>query len=435
MILNFIQMIKFFRTINLKSEFTKSVLVLMTGSTIAQAIPIGISPILTRIYSPDDFGILAMFVTVTAIFSTVATARYELAIILPENDSEGSNLTILSILISLIICIFLLLSFYLFNSQISRFLGDEKIGPWLYFAPFVIFLSSLFNALKYYNIRKNNYKLIAQSGTMQSMFSALIQLVLGFFKFGNSGLILGNGIPFVVSNLVFLRESMFDFLNSFKKVTFKKLNLLAIQYIEFPKYSLTASIANILSQNLSNIFISSFFSVYALGQYALVIRILSMPSTLLGTAIGDVFTKRAIDEKVKTGCCTNSFRNTYIILGILSLIIFTPLYFFIIPLFTFVFGQEWITAGRFAQILIPLLAIRFWMSPLTMIFVIFSKQQIVALKWQFFFLLATISVFIVIYFFKSDIEFFLWMYTIITSFIYLFQFFVLKRMAENKINI
>ncbi|MFM7682967.1 MAG: oligosaccharide flippase family protein [Bacteroidota bacterium] len=422
-------MIKFFQSINLKSEFTKSVLVLMTGSTIAQAIPIAISPILTRIYTPEDFGILAMFVTVTAIFSTVATARYELAIILPENDSEGSNLTILSVFISLIICIFLLLFFYLFNSRISHFLGDEKIGPWLYFAPFVIFLSSLFNALKYYNIRKNNYSLIAQAGTMQSIFSASIQLVLGLFKFGNTGLLLGNGMPFVVSNFIFLRKSSSDFLNSFRQVTFKKLNLLANQYNEFPKYSLTASMANILSQNLSNIFISSFFSVYALGQYALVLRILSMPSILLGTAIGDVFTKKAIDEKIKTGCCTNSFRNTYIILGVFSFIIFTPLYFVITPLFTFVFGQEWIIAGKFAQILIPLLAIKFWMSPLTMVFVIFSKQQKVALKWQVFFLLATIGIFLVVYFLKSDIEFFLWLYSIVTSLIYLLQFFVLKEMV------
>ncbi len=425
-------MIQIFRRINLKTEFSKSVLVLMTGSTLTQAIPIAISPILTRIYTPVDFGILAMFVAVTAVFSTVATGRYDLAIILPKNDDEGADLTILSVVIASIICIFLLLFFFLFNSEISIFLGDQKIAPWLYFAPIVIFLSSMFNALKYYHIRKSDYKLIAQAGTLQSIFSAAIQLVLGLFKFGSTGLILGNGIPFVVSNAVFLRKSISEYINSFKQVTVNKLKILANKYIEFPKYSLTASIANILSQNLSTVFISSFFSIYALGQYALVIRILSMPSILLGTAIGDVFTKKAIDEKNKTGCCTNSFRKTYIILGIFSFVIFTPLYFFIIPLFTFVFGEEWITAGKFAQILIPLLAIRFWMSPLTMIFVIFSKQQKVALQWQVLFLFATITTFIIVYFFKSDIEFFLWIYSISTSFIYLMQFFVLKKMAEKK---
>jgi len=46
--------------LKLKSEFAKNVLTLMTGTTIAQAIPIAISPILTRIYTPEDFGVFAL---------------------------------------------------------------------------------------------------------------------------------------------------------------------------------------------------------------------------------------------------------------------------------------------------------------------------------------------------------------------------------------
>ncbi len=58
-----------------KSEFSRNVLTLMTVTTIAQAIPIAISPILTRIYTPEDFGVFALFLAILGVFSVVASAR------------------------------------------------------------------------------------------------------------------------------------------------------------------------------------------------------------------------------------------------------------------------------------------------------------------------------------------------------------------------
>ena len=75
-----------------KSEFTRNVLTLMTGTTIAQAIPIAISPILTRLYTPKDFGVLALFVAITSIFGSIANGRYELAIMLPKKDEDAVNI-------------------------------------------------------------------------------------------------------------------------------------------------------------------------------------------------------------------------------------------------------------------------------------------------------------------------------------------------------
>jgi len=76
-----------------KSEFSRNVLTPMTGTTITQAIPIAISPILTRIYTPEDFGVLALFVAITAIFGGIANGRYELATMLPKKDKYGIGKT------------------------------------------------------------------------------------------------------------------------------------------------------------------------------------------------------------------------------------------------------------------------------------------------------------------------------------------------------
>ena len=89
-----------FNKLKPKSEFSRNVLTLMTGTTIAQAIPIAISPILTRIYAPEDFGMFALYMSVASIISVIATGRYELAIMLPKKDEDAVNIVALSIIIS-----------------------------------------------------------------------------------------------------------------------------------------------------------------------------------------------------------------------------------------------------------------------------------------------------------------------------------------------
>ena len=86
-----------------KSEFTRNVLTLMTGTTIAQAIPIVISPILTRIYTPEDFGLFALFIAITSVFGSIATGRYELAIMLPNKDENAINILALGLIIPAIV--------------------------------------------------------------------------------------------------------------------------------------------------------------------------------------------------------------------------------------------------------------------------------------------------------------------------------------------
>ena len=83
-----------------KSDFTRNVLTLMTGTTIAQAIPVAISPLLTRIYAPEDFGVYALFISLATIFGSVANARYELAIMLPKKDEDAINIFALGFIIN-----------------------------------------------------------------------------------------------------------------------------------------------------------------------------------------------------------------------------------------------------------------------------------------------------------------------------------------------
>ena len=142
-------------SLNLKSDFNKNVLTLMTGTTISQAIPIAISPILTRIYSPEDFGLLAIFLALSTIFGSIANGRYELAIMLPKKDEDAINVFALGLIICSIFSLILVVIILLFNNHFIKILGNEDFYLWLHFVPLSVFLFGIWNLLNYFNNRKN----------------------------------------------------------------------------------------------------------------------------------------------------------------------------------------------------------------------------------------------------------------------------------------
>ena len=159
-----------------KSEFSRNVLTLMTGTTIAQAIPISISPILTRIYTPEDFGIFALFVAISSIFGSIANGRYELAIMLPKKDEDAINIFALGFIITCTISLLLLILVVLFHDYFLILLKNEEIGLWLYFVPIAVFFTGIYNILNYFNNRKKYYKDIANATIIKSIITAVIQL-------------------------------------------------------------------------------------------------------------------------------------------------------------------------------------------------------------------------------------------------------------------
>ena len=147
-------MIKKFKS---RSEFSRNVLTLMTGTSIAQAIPIAVSPILTRIYTPEEFGSFALYMTIVSLLSILVTGRYELAIMLPKKDEDAINLVALSILISFIISVFVFLIVFIFNTEITDWLANKAISSWLYLIPLSIFFSGLYQSLYFWNNRLDTF--------------------------------------------------------------------------------------------------------------------------------------------------------------------------------------------------------------------------------------------------------------------------------------
>ena len=417
-----------FNKLKAKSEFSHNVLTLMTGTTIAQAIPVTISPILTRIYTPEDFGVFALFFAIISIFGSVANGRYELAIMLPSKDEDAINIFALGFIITLVLSFILLILIVLFHDFIIDFLENDKIGFWLYFIPLAVFFIGFLNILNYFNTRKKYYKNIANSKIIKSIILAIVQLFIGFIKEGASGLITGQILSQIFANWQLFKNIIKDDI-LLSKISIENILVQAKKYKKFPKFSIWSILANTLSRHFTNILISSFFTITTLGFYSLVQKILGMPSALIGGSIGQVFFQEATKEKKQTGKAILVFIRTLKKLIFIGLISFGLLYFIIEDLFAFVFGEEWRIAGTYAQIVIPLFFIRFVYAAVSTIYSIFDELKI-ELIWQITLMIGVITI---LYIFKdSNFTEFLTYMSLYTILMYLASLYLTFQVAKGK---
>jgi len=417
--------------IKIESEFSRNVLTLMTGTAVAQAIPIAISPILTRIYSPEDFGLFALFFAILSILSVVANGRYEIAVMLPKKDEDALYLFALGTIINTIISIFLLIVVTIFNSPITKALGNDEISLWLYFIPISLFFTGLFNILTTMNNRQKNYKDIASATVTKSMVMSLVQLIIGLLKSGASGLILGQILAQFFANVKLLKNIIKD-----KRVIFsiKRLKLIAlmIKYKKFPIFSLPSALSNVLAGHLSNILISSFYSISTLGFYSFVQRILGIPSALIGNSIGQVYYQEGTKERQIRGVATNSFNTTLKKLIIIGLPFFSILFFIIEDLFAFVFGEEWRVAGHYAQIAMPMFFMRFVVTSLSSTYDIFQALKI-ELVWQITLLVGSILIVVVFHLIDIEFEKMLIVLSLYISIMQLISLYIMKKISSKKV--
>lgn len=415
-----------------KSEFSRNVLTLMTGTTIAQVIPIGISPILTRLYSPEDFGVFALIMAVSLIFSSIAAGRYDMAIMLPKKNSDAIHLVYLSIIISLSFSILLLFILVIFSDEISVLLKNELIKPWLFTIPIIVALTSMYSVLNVYNSRIKKFKTIKNAVITKSVVLSSIQVLFGFLKPSSFGLISASIVSGISSNYRLYKNITLDVKEMNLTIKKDQLFFLAKRFKNFPIYSSWSIFASSISLNIVSLFIGSFFSVVSLGFYSIMERTLSMPMILIGNAIGQVFFQKAAQEYKEEYRCSLTFRKTFVRLLLISIPLFIFLTLCVEDIFIFVFGENWKVAGEYAIIMLPLFMIRFIVVPLTFVTVIINKEYI-SMFIQIGFLILTTSIFTIFYSINYSLKDILTIYSYSASIYYLCFLIFLYLLSRRRI--
>lgn len=386
-------MLKSIKSITPKGEFNRNVLTLMTGTGIAQVIPFAITPILTRIYSPEQFGVFALFIALTSSLSIAATGRYELAIMLPRKDTDAANITALSIVINFFVSSLLFTIALLFNDQISNLLGTHSISTWLYFVPLAVFLNGIYLSLNYWSNRKKLYNLMANRRVIQSGGTAGMQLGLGMLQAGSSGLVIGSisGQAFSVGVMgKMIYENNPKIHKSINKI---KIMAQAKRHKNCPKLLMPAHTLNAISSQIPAIFINSIFGLATSGFFMLAERVVGSPISLISGAIADVFRQQISQSYITDRSCKKEFESALKKLIIIATPPFIVLAITAPYLFALLFGEKWRISGEYAQLMSPMYFLRFISNPLSNVTIIAQKYKY-ELYWQIglFILLAATTV-------------------------------------------
>ena len=363
-----------------KSNFGIDVFKLSAGTVISQSLAIMVAPILTRIYDPNAFGLLAVFTSILAILTVISCLRYEFSIMLPESNEEAANLLVGSVFVSILVSLFTVPVIWLGNERITQLFNSPEIGPYLWLIPPTILLGGVavgHPALNYWTTRTKHFGRLSFARILGVLFTVGFQITAGLSGHATGGSLIlasvvGGG---VVSTLVMgCQILIFDGEFLRKAFSWQKMYQGLKRHYKFPLFDSWAALLDVISSNLPTFFLAAFFSASITGFYSLVIRVLNLPMTIVGTAITQVFYQRAAEAKAN-GTLVQTVETTFYYLVMLGMFPLLILSIIGKDLFIAAFGNSWSEAGIFAQILSVYFFFNFISSPLILLFRLLEKQE------------------------------------------------------------
>ncbi len=401
------------------SAFGRSVAMLAGATGTAQLIGIGLMPILTRIYTPEEFGGLAVYSSVLGILVVVASLRYELAIPLPKSNRSGRLLVTLCAATVLFMTALVAMATGLFGERIAAMMETGSFEDYLWLLPVGFLFVGLYQVLMHWAVRNRSYKLIAQTKIIQAGGMAGTQLLFGLANFGIWGLIFGHIVGQAAGATHFAR-TLFNLKGvSDDQTSCPRLRVLARKYWRFPLYGSLSSLISAGSLNAPTLFVAMFISAEYAGLFFVAQRVLGIPLDLVGKSISQVFhgeaSKLLRDHPAAMSSLFFSLSNKLALMAALPVIL---LFLFAETLFEVVLGENWTGAGAIAGILSIMLFFRFIFSPLSIVLLIIEKQGLTLLVQSVLFVGAFLSLMIPRQYLDFSAEQTMWSFSIAMALIY-----------------
>jgi O-antigen/teichoic acid export membrane protein len=355
-------------------SFAHGVLALTTGTTLAQVIPVAAAPVLSRLYSPAEFGLFALYAGIAALFSVVGTGRYELAIVLPAEDEDAVQLLGLSLVLGVVVAAAAALGVAVFRAPLAAALRSPGLAGWLPLLPLAVLLAASAQALGYWLNRRKAYPRLAASRILQAGGTALVAVALARAGLGAGGLILGALAGQALATVLLAVVSWGSLRETGVRLTRRGMRAQAIRYRDFPRVNALHALLDNVNFSGSVILLGWFFNPVVVGQYSLVMRVLMAPVTLVGAAISQVFYQRAADIHQQGGDLRGLVRSLLSRTVWIALPAAILMYAGAPAMFPLVFGAQWTDAGGYARLLAPYMFFHFLAAPLAFLPFVLDRQ-------------------------------------------------------------
>ena len=354
-----------------ENQFIRQVTLLAGGTAMAQLINLLSLPVITRLYSPEDFGVLAVMTAVAAMGGVIISLRYENAIIAVHSIDDAKKGVYSIFWISLLLCLVGFVTFTVIAYLVDLSRKYYSVGV---LSTLLMLTSAWVQALYFYNNKISNYKHMTKGRVYAALVLAFTSIGWGITQGGYLGLLLGAFLG-MLSNFIYLfgitkGVSLLEFYQQRSNV----VNF-AVVNNRFPKFLVVSSLIDRAGSQGYLLVFTKFFGESVAGSLSLYNKIAGLPSVLVGNAVGDVFKRNASERLRETEECKRLFIKTAKSLILLAVTPFLLLAFLAPFAFSFVFGGEWGIAGEYAQILSPVFFMGFVVSPLSSLIYLEDNQR------------------------------------------------------------
>jgi len=357
-----------------RQQFARDIIKLSGATAFAQIIALTALPALTRIYTPDAYGLAATFSSIAGLISVISSLRYEFAIPLPRSDRGGWHVAIFALLVLIIAAVVSGLAAIYFDNEITDHLGLSPVAFALLLATSVATLGS-YQVANYWAIRRSNFNAIAQTSLQQGIVGPGSQLAFGLVGFGALGLIIGQTLGQCAGILRLASAMIADNRRTGFFIHRRGIVWAIKRYRHFPLYDSWAGLLNVAGAQAPVLLFGALFSPAMAGYYALSQRALSAPLGLIGKAVSQALLPRII----KAGRSTEAAQTLEKLIRILAMASLPP--FAIVALVApsvvpVLFGEDWVAAGWVAAWTAMWVGWQFICSPLSIVLVAFEAQKL-----------------------------------------------------------
>lgn len=401
-----------------ESQFTKAVTFIGLGVALAQLINISIMPVLARLYSPSNFGNLAVYLAIVTSVTPIVSGKYELAIVIEKSNKNSIQLLHIALWFIATVTLLTIGLVLSFSEIMIELTNAHSLGLWLYLTPLSLAVFGLVTPFNCLANRHKEYQVISVSKVLMALIASASAVGFGLFGI-NQGLIISNllGSIAICVWLIYRYRTNLNIKeikwNSRKSYLFQK-------YKSLPIFNATSSFLDGFTSALPILLLSRYFSSEIVGYYALMLRVSMVPFGFFSFAVSQVNLKKVAELTNQ-----NLKVTPYLLkISLVLIICVVPAFFFLSlvaqPLFSWVFGSEWIFAGMYLQILFPAFALKLIVSTISTTLSATGHNQLGAL-WK-------ISAFILTFFIytfyapKVDIDGMLMVMLVTDLGLYIFYF-------------
>lgn len=368
---------------------------LLSGASLAgQLITLAVYPVLTRLYSPEAFGVAASVYFLYSVLSVVASGMGESAVLVASSSLRAIAVArwvvqraIAVLSFSLIILVGMVIAGF-FNSV------DPALRSVLPLAPLLAGVSVLFSVLSEYAVRERLFRGLASARFVQSSSIVAFRTLIGLSSQLSGGLVLGEVLGKLVSVLVIFRHVGVYFWAAFLKTSRHQIRRIRRRYRAMSRYGTLDSLINVTGGSVHVPIIASAFGVKELGFVAVVSSALFLPVTIVSSAVKDVFRQRAALEVKNGGCCRRLYLQTLLPVAACAVVVFSAAFFIMPHLLPWILGPGWEPVVTYSAILMPMFAFNFIAMSLNGIFAVAERLD-VSVAWQMSNLLLTVLALVV----------------------------------------